>query len=179
MEVPLIVLGMLLSPFGAMFLGPVLVLLCIAETVRLRRSWPLWTGGVLGVFLSGFMWLNAKAIGGSTFVEQSSLVMIAAALVALAGTAFVAVATDPAEPGSRSERTWGRAVTLTLGLSLIGVVAFFAGVAHFEQVNCWGDPNFDGDCDLGFIDGFVWAAVAVGVAIVVRSAVGALTQRPR
>ena len=53
------------------------------------------------------------------------------------------------------------AATLVVAVS----VAFSAGVYHFSATQCSG-PNADGECDLGFIEGFLWAALAAVVVLV-------------
>ena len=52
------------------------------------------------------------------------------------------------------------AATLVVAVS----VAFFAGVDHFSATQCSG-PNAGGECDLGFIEGLLWAAVAAVVVL--------------
>jgi len=61
-------------------------------------------------------------------------------------------------------RSWGRGVVYAVVVAGAMYVAFLAGETHFERVHCGGpDP---GDCDLGFIDGSIWAAAAFVVTLI-------------
>lgn len=74
-------------------------------------------------------------------------------------------------------RSRDRAAAYLLAIAVIAVAAYGAGVAHFERVNCWGNPTFDGDCDMGFDDGLIWAAVAFGVAFLAVVVVETLVRK--
>jgi len=73
-----------------------------------------------------------------------------------------------------------RAIAYPLAIAFVSYKSFTAGIEHFHNVNCSG-PGFDGDCDAGIFDGMIWAAIALGIAIVVVAAIEALirkTSRP-
>lgn len=56
-----------------------------------------------------------------------------------------------------------RGVSYLAATMLFAFVAFWAGVSYYDRTECAGD--FDGECDLGILEGFVWAAVALVVAL--------------
>ena len=58
-----------------------------------------------------------------------------------------------------------RAVAYLCGVLLLVTVAFLVGVLHYEETQCTGYPG--GECDLGMLEGAVWAAVCLLVGIVV------------
>lgn len=61
---------------------------------------------------------------------------------------------------------WVRALAYALGAALIVWGAFAAGVSHEERVYCGPGGLDDNDCIFGFIAGYIWAAVALGISVV-------------
>lgn len=55
-------------------------------------------------------------------------------------------------------------------------VAIWAGVAYVDTREC-GDPDVDGQCSLGIIEGYVWAATALVVALAVIVTVEVVRRR--
>lgn len=62
--------------------------------------------------------------------------------------------------GHRRVATGTWAVAWVLGLAVVVPVAFALGTAHFEATQCSG-VGFDGECDLGGVEGILWAAGAL------------------
>lgn len=57
-------------------------------------------------------------------------------------------------------RSTGWALLWVAGLVVLPVVAFQLGVERFHRANC-SAPGFDGECDLGVLEGLVWAVATV------------------
>lgn len=68
---------------------------------------------------------------------------------------------------------WAR-VLVYLDVSVLVVfTAFFLGTAHFESTECSG-TDFNGECDVAVIEGFLWGAAAtvfMAVAVVILEVV--------
>lgn len=136
------------------------------------KRWPAFlilvglgiVGLAIGLWIAWVAWQELLA----DWAFMTLLAMIAVGL-ALATTGLV----------TKSVEVTGWPATSMYSLVVVLVVydAFMAGVLRFEQVNCGGNPSFDGDCDLGVIDGVMWAAFAFVGAIFALAVLEVLVQR--
>lgn len=113
-----------------------------------------------------FVWGESEGEGA---VLQAALVLVALALL-LPGRGR--------SDGRRRVSTGTWAVAWVLGLAVVVPVAFAVGVAHFEATQCSG-VGFDGECDLGGLEGLLWAAGALVLGAVAWVADGVRRSRRR
>ncbi len=88
--------------------------------------------------------------------------------------------TTSTSPGSSRQTVsmsgWVRALAYVGSTLIVVFAAFFLGTAHFESTQCSG-PNFDGECDVAAIAGFLWAAAAVVLMAVAVATLEVLRRR--
>ncbi|GAA2146597.1 hypothetical protein GCM10009844_22870 [Nocardioides koreensis] len=60
---------------------------------------------------------------------------------------------------------WARMGVYAFALIVAVVAAFFAGMAHFEATKCSG-PDFGGECDLAGLEGVMWSAAVLVLAVI-------------
>jgi len=81
------------------------------------------------------------------------------------------------DPGGRPRLSaWARASAYLVVLVVATVTAFNAGVRHFERTECVGS---DGDCDLGFLTGPLWAGITVLLLLAAVTVVELIAWRRR
>lgn len=115
---------------------------------------------------------------GELFYLQVALGIAALFLLAPTFVSSEEPTTETPDPARRLS-AWARFASYATALVLTMFVALFAGTAHFEATQCSG-PDFDGECDLSVLEGFLWTGVSfvLGVvAIVVGEVVRARRRR--
>ena len=60
---------------------------------------------------------------------------------------------------------WARFVAYLAATVVLVFVAFSMGATHFENTECSG-PDFGGECDLAGLEGMVWAAGVILLAVI-------------
>lgn len=125
--------------------------------------------GFLRFTVDGFRFVWARDEG------ELMILLVAVSLLGLImTTARRTTATAPTvgEVPRSGVSGWTRTVAYLCGVVFAMFVAFNAGVAYFDRTVC-GAPGMDGDCDLGPLVGFEWAAITllVGLAAITISEV--------
>lgn len=117
--------------------------------------------GLLVLTLDGFrfIWSGGE---GELWYFLIGLGMFALVLT----TPRLPAAPTPAAAVGRMAMTsrWARGVAYIVGVVLVVLTAFNLGVARFESTSC-SAPGFDGECDLAGLEGSLWAAAALVVAV--------------
>jgi len=116
-----------------------------------------WSGADEGF---RFVWTDDD---GEFLILQLTLVLLGLALMTPSFRAPVDDTVDGDAGRRRAVTGWARTVIYLSLLVVVPFVALFLGVAHFESTECGGAG---GDCDLGFLEGLVWATIAVVVVVV-------------
>jgi hypothetical protein len=146
-----------------------------------RRARQALGGALLLLDAVVFVWSSVD--DGFRFVwtdNEGELLLLQLAL-GLVGLALMtpSLRTPLDDPGSadpgRGISGWARAVGYLTALVVVTGLALYLGILHFEHTECAGTH---GDCELGGLEGLVWATLAF-VAMLVVIAVTEVVVRVR
>lgn len=144
----------------------VLAALAVAVTDRTARralgvaSASLTTALVVASMANdGFRFIWAAGEGELFYLEVT---LGLAATVLVTPRFFVRSQEGESAASTPTLTPWARAVAYLIGLIVVLLVAFSAGIAHYEDTHCVGG---DGECDVAFVEGLLWAAMPLVLSV--------------